>query len=163
MSTSDRSCRSAHWPICRLLRQVWPRSARLSEPTGSGAAFLGCYGFMALHRPMHPQRLTAELGGAAMTLRGALATVAAFTLLNPHVYLDNRAPGGLRRCRLSSGAQTPFVIGAGQVPPGLRRWDTARGFWPTIRAHRRLARPRPDGRCRYDLCQRRAGRLCGRR
>jgi L-lysine exporter family protein LysE/ArgO len=52
-----------------------------------GAAFLAWYGLAALRRALHPQGLAAE-NGLPATLGGALATAAAFTWLNPHVYLD---------------------------------------------------------------------------
>lgn len=52
-----------------------------------GAAFLGAYGLRAFRSAFKPQSLSAE-GAANLPLGRALATVAAFTFLNPHVYLD---------------------------------------------------------------------------
>lgn len=52
-----------------------------------GAAFLGFYGFRAFRSAFTAQSLSAE-GAANLPLGRALATVAAFTYLNPHVYLD---------------------------------------------------------------------------
>ncbi|MFD1625286.1 LysE/ArgO family amino acid transporter [Azospirillum griseum] len=52
-----------------------------------GAAFLGYYGFRAFRSALSAQSLSAE-GAASLALGRALATVAAFTYLNPHVYLD---------------------------------------------------------------------------
>jgi len=52
-----------------------------------GAAFLGVYGLRAFRSAFKPQGLSAE-GAANLPLGRALATVAAFTFLNPHVYLD---------------------------------------------------------------------------
>lgn len=52
-----------------------------------GAAFLGIYGLRAFRAALKPQSLSAE-GAANLPLGRALATVAAFTFLNPHVYLD---------------------------------------------------------------------------
>lgn len=52
-----------------------------------GAAFLGFYGFRAFRSAFTAQSLSAE-GAANLPLGRALATAAAFTYLNPHVYLD---------------------------------------------------------------------------
>jgi len=78
----------------------------------AGAAFLAVYGWLALRRARHPGELRAAEGGAILSLAGALAQAAAFTLLNPHVYLDTVLLVG------SIGAQQPaalriwFVAGA---------------------------------------------------
>jgi L-lysine exporter family protein LysE/ArgO len=78
----------------------------------AGAAFLAVYGWLALRRARHPGELRAAEGGASLSLVGVLAQAAAFTLLNPHVYLDTVLLVG------SIGAQQPaalriwFVAGA---------------------------------------------------
>lgn len=78
----------------------------------AGATFLLAYGWRALRRARRPQPLTATEGGAALSRMAALAQAAAFTLLNPHVYLDTVLLVG------SIGAQQPaalrgwFVAGA---------------------------------------------------
>jgi L-lysine exporter family protein LysE/ArgO len=78
----------------------------------AGAAFLAVYGWLALRRARHPGELRAAEGGASLSLAGVLAQAAAFTLLNPHVYLDTVLLVG------SIGAQQPaalriwFVAGA---------------------------------------------------
>ncbi len=78
----------------------------------AGAAFLAVYGWRALRRARHPERLTASDTGASISRAAALAQAAAFTLLNPHVYLDTVLLVG------SIGAQQPaalrgwFVAGA---------------------------------------------------
>ncbi len=56
--------------------------------TAAGALFLFVYGVRALWRSARPQSLQAGAGAGALTLKQALAQSAAFTLLNPHVYLD---------------------------------------------------------------------------
>jgi L-lysine exporter family protein LysE/ArgO len=77
-----------------------------------GTAFLAAYGVLALRRAARPQRLEAGAGGAGLARGAALAQAAAFTLLNPHVYLDTVLLVG------SIGAQQPaplrpwFVAGA---------------------------------------------------
>ena len=77
-----------------------------------GAIFLLIYGWVALRRAMSPGWLEAARGGEALSYTAALLQVAAFTLLNPHVYLDTLLLVG------SIGAQHPdslrgwFILGA---------------------------------------------------
>ncbi|WP_426189195.1 LysE/ArgO family amino acid transporter [Massilia sp. DWR3-1-1] len=77
-----------------------------------GALFLASYGYQALRRARRPQQLTASAAGVGLGRGAALAQAAAFTLLNPHVYLDTVLLIG------SIGAQQPapvqgwFVAGA---------------------------------------------------
>ncbi|SEJ54203.1 L-lysine exporter family protein LysE/ArgO [Pseudomonas linyingensis] len=79
----------------------------------AGAAFLAFYGLQALHRARQAQQLQAAEGGMGLSRWAAIAQAAAFTLLNPHVYLDTVLLVG------SIGAQQPvqlrwwFVMGAG--------------------------------------------------
>jgi arginine exporter protein ArgO len=54
----------------------------------AGAVFLAVYGWQALRRARKPSELHAAEGGMGLSRAGALAQAAAFTLLNPHVYLD---------------------------------------------------------------------------
>ncbi|MES2840924.1 MAG: LysE/ArgO family amino acid transporter [Pseudomonadota bacterium] len=78
----------------------------------AGAAFLAVYGWQALRRARNPQLLQASGGGEVFSRGAAVAQAAAFTLLNPHVYLDTVLLVG------SIGAQQPaalrgwFVAGA---------------------------------------------------
>ncbi len=78
----------------------------------AGAAFLAVYGWRALRRARRPQQLNAADGGEGLSRGAAVAQAAAFTLLNPHVYLDTVLLVG------SIGAQQPaalrgwFVAGA---------------------------------------------------
>jgi L-lysine exporter family protein LysE/ArgO len=78
----------------------------------AGAAFLATYGWQALRRARNSSQLRAAKTGAVLSLTGAITQAAAFTLLNPHVYLDTVLLVG------SIGAQQPaalrrwFVIGA---------------------------------------------------
>ena len=64
------------------------RPALAAWLTAGGALFLALYGLRALWRARHPGRLLAGPGAAGSSLAQALAQTAAFTLLNPHVYLD---------------------------------------------------------------------------
>ncbi len=68
-----------------------------------GAVFLSAYGFQALRRSRRPQQLAAA-EGTGMTRAAALVQAAAFTLLNPHVYLDTVLLVG------SIGAQQPALL-----------------------------------------------------
>jgi L-lysine exporter family protein LysE/ArgO len=54
----------------------------------AGAVFLAMYGWQALRRARQPHQLRAADGGVGLSRGAALAQAAAFTLLNPHVYLD---------------------------------------------------------------------------
>lgn len=85
----------------------------------AGAAFLAVYGWRALRRARRPQTLEASAGGETMGRGAALAQAAAFTLLNPHVYLD-----------------TVLLVGSigAQQPTALRAWfvagaSTASALW----------------------------------
>jgi L-lysine exporter family protein LysE/ArgO len=69
-----------------------------------GAAFLAGYGLLALRRARQPQQLRAAAGGASLGRGAVLAQAAAFTLLNPHVYLDTVLLVG------SIGAQHPAAL-----------------------------------------------------
>ena len=69
-----------------------------------GAVFWAVYGWRALRRARDVQQLQAQSGGEAIRLGAALAQAAAFTLLNPHVYLDTVLLVG------SIGAQQPPVL-----------------------------------------------------
>lgn len=78
----------------------------------SGALFLGVYGWRALRRARQAQALAADARGAGLSRGAVVAQAAAFTLLNPHVYLDTVLLVG------SIGAQQPqalrgwFIAGA---------------------------------------------------
>ncbi len=91
----------------------------------AGAVFLAVYGWRALRRARQAQSLQAA-GGSAGRGRGmVLAQAAAFTLLNPHVYLDTVLLVG------SIGAQQPaalrgwFIAGACSASLG---WFSLLGF-----------------------------------
>ena len=91
----------------------------------AGALFLATYGWQALRRARQAQGLAAAGGDAGLGRGAALAQAAAFTLLNPHVYLDTVLLVG------SIGAQQPsalrgwFVAGASSASLG---WFALLGF-----------------------------------
>ncbi|MET0310445.1 MAG: LysE family transporter [Burkholderiaceae bacterium] len=70
----------------------------------AGAAFLMVYGALAFWRARKPQAMEAAGTGASHALGPVLAQAAAFTFLNPHVYLDTVVLVG------SIGAQQPGVL-----------------------------------------------------
>lgn len=85
--------------------------------TLGGAAFLSVYGARALWRSRKPSTLNAAAGHSAISLPQALAQTAAFTLLNPHVYLDTvllvgsvGAQWGEARWWFAAGAATASVV-----------------------------------------------------
>ena len=78
----------------------------------AGAAFLTAYGWQALRRARQPQSLRAAQTGAALSLAGAITQAAAFTLLNPHVYLDTVLLVGSIGAQQPAGLQPWFVAGA---------------------------------------------------
>ena len=78
--------------------------------TLAGVAFLATYGLRALARALRPAALHAAGGAVALTRTQALAQAAAFTLLNPHVYLD-----------------TVVLVGSVGAQQGEQRWWFAAG------------------------------------
>ena len=95
------------------MAQALGESPRLARALAlAGAVFLAVYGGLALRRARQAHRLEAVAGGVGLTKGAAVAQAAAFTLLNPHVYLDTVLLVG------SIGAQQPaalrgwFVAGA---------------------------------------------------
>lgn len=100
------------------MAQVLARYPELAYAlTLGGAVFLLCYGLFALRRMM-----AAPDGGAAdATEKGApaprglmpvLATLAAITLLNPHVYLDTVLLMGSIGARQEGAERWSYVVGA---------------------------------------------------
>ena len=77
-----------------------------------GAAFLAAYGWQALGRAKQPQALSPTAGGAVMGRGAALAQAAAFTLLNPHVYLDTVLLVGSVGAQQPAGLRGAFIAGA---------------------------------------------------
>jgi L-lysine exporter family protein LysE/ArgO len=78
----------------------------------AGAAFLLVYGWQALRRARHSNQLTAAAGGDGLSRGAALAQAAAFTLLNPHVYLDTVLLVGSIGAQQASTLRGWFVAGA---------------------------------------------------
>jgi L-lysine exporter family protein LysE/ArgO len=91
----------------------------------SGALFLGAYGLRALSRAWRPAVLVAERARGTITRRAAVAQAAAFTLLNPHVYLDTVMLVGAVGAQQTPALRPAFLIGA-CAASGL--WFTAIGY-----------------------------------
>jgi len=90
-----------------------------------GAVFLAVYGWRALQRARQISKLDVTASGQGLSRGAALAQAAAFTLLNPHVYLDTVLLVG------SIGAQQPAPLqgwfAAGASTASLL-WFSALGF-----------------------------------
>jgi L-lysine exporter family protein LysE/ArgO len=88
-------------------RPDWARALAMA-----GALFLAFYGWKALMRMRKPDRLRAAPGSGGLKMRAAVAQAAAFTLLNPHVYLDTVLLVGSMGAQHPSPLQGWFVAGA---------------------------------------------------
>jgi len=78
----------------------------------AGALFLLIYGLRALLRAWRPATLSAGGADSAMPWRSALVQAAAFTLLNPHVYLDTVMLVGAVGAQQAPGLRPAFLLGA---------------------------------------------------
>ena len=111
------------------MAQALGDSPRLARALAlAGAVFLAAYGWRALRRARQAHHLTAAAGRAGLSLAAALAQAAAFTLLNPHVYLDTvllvgsigaQQPAALRGWFIA-GASTASVLWFGLLGYGAR-------------------------------------------
>ncbi len=77
-----------------------------------GAVFLAVYGLRALWRAARPGGLDAGQGAGALTRRQAVGQALAFTLLNPHVYLDTLVLVGSVGAQQGGNAKWAFTAGA---------------------------------------------------
>ena len=103
----------------------------------AGAAFLAVYGGQALRRARQAQRLDAAAAGSALTPGAAMAQAAAFTLLNPHVYLDTVLLLGSIGAQQPVALQSWFIAGASSASMA---WFSLLGFGARWLAPR-FARP----------------------
>jgi len=78
----------------------------------AGAVFLAVYGWRALRRARQSHQLRAAADGVALGRGAALAQAAAFTLLNPHVYLDTVLLVGSIGAQQPAALQGWFIAGA---------------------------------------------------
>lgn len=77
-----------------------------------GALFLGAYGLRALARAWRPASLAAARDAGPMSRSAVLAQAAAFTLLNPHVYLDTVMLVGAVGAQQAAPVRPAFLLGA---------------------------------------------------
>jgi len=91
----------------------------------AGAVFLAVYGWKALRRALQQNGLSANEDGDGLSCAAALAQAAAFTLLNPHVYLDTVLLVGSIGAQQPAGLQPWFVAGASSAS---LFWFCALGF-----------------------------------
>jgi L-lysine exporter family protein LysE/ArgO len=89
-----------------------------------GAAFLAWYGVGALRRAANPEAL-ALADQPSITLGAALAGTAAFTFLNPHVYIDTVMLMGAVGASLPVAERPLFMAGAALASVS---WFSALGF-----------------------------------
>ena len=83
----------------------------LKVVTVGGALFLAAYSIKAFRRAMRPEAM-ANWQEAALPLGKAIAACLAFTLLNPHVYLDTVVLVGSLSAQYPSGERLMYAIGA---------------------------------------------------
>ena len=91
----------------------------------AGAVFLAAYGWNALRRALQQNGLLANEEGDGLTWAAAMAQAAAFTLLNPHVYLDTVLLVGSIGAQQPADLQVWFVVGASSAS---LLWFCALGF-----------------------------------
>lgn len=91
----------------------------------AGAVFLAVYGWQALRRALHQNGLLANEEGDGLTWAAAMTQAAAFTLLNPHVYLDTVLLVGSIGAQQPADLQVWFVAGASSAS---LLWFCALGF-----------------------------------
>ena len=95
------------------MAQALGQSPRLARALAlAGAAFLAVYGWQALRRARQLSRMDASAAGSALSRAAAMAQAAAFTLLNPHVYLDTVLLVGSIGAQQPSAVQGWFIAGA---------------------------------------------------
>lgn len=90
-----------------------------------GAAFLAWYGWRAFGRVFQASRLQAAAEQPPLSRAAVLAQAAAFTLLNPHVYLDTVVLVGSIGAQHPPAAQWWFVAGASTASA---LWFSSLGF-----------------------------------
>lgn len=103
-----------------------------------GAAFLLWYGLQALRRARQGGHLAAAAGTGSATRAAVLAQAAAFTLFNPHVYLDTVLLVGGAGAAYEGVHKLGFVAGASMASAV---WFVSLGFGARLLAPV-FARPR---------------------
>ncbi|MFM5922975.1 MAG: LysE/ArgO family amino acid transporter [Novosphingobium sp.] len=96
--------------------------------TLGGAAFLAWYGFKAFQRMLAPEAMAVAAQGR-LSLGNALGATAAFTFLNPHVYLDTVLLMGAAGSAHAPALRPVFVAGAATASI---TWFAALGYGARI-------------------------------
>lgn len=91
----------------------------------AGAAFVAWCGWQALQRARAPAHAALQAGGVAAGLGATLATTAAMTWLNPHVYLDTLVLLGTVGAQQPDALRGAFALGAGSAST---LWFISLGF-----------------------------------
>lgn len=99
--------------------------ALLAAATLGGAAFLSVYALMAARRALSRSELHAAPAEGPSGLGATLAAALAFTLLNPHVYLDTVVLVGSLSAQFEGGARAAYALGA---MTASAVWFTSLGF-----------------------------------
>lgn len=102
--------------------EAWPPF--LTAARWGGAVFVVGYGLSAAWRALHPGEVLVADGAAVTSVPRSLATVAALTLLNPHVYLDVTLIGSIAN---SHGPVGRWWFWAGMVTASAV-WFTSLGL-----------------------------------
>lgn len=89
-----------------------------------GALFLSWYGLKAVQRMMAPEAMTVTAQGG-ITLGRAIGATAAFTFLNPHVYLDTALLMGAAGSAQPAALRPMFIVGAASASIA---WFAALGY-----------------------------------
>jgi L-lysine exporter family protein LysE/ArgO len=112
--------------VAGLAQVLGTRPALGTALTLGGALFLAGYGVRALWRAARPGTLAAGDAAGGLSRKAAVSQALAFTLLNPHVYLDTvllvgsvgaQQPGEAAKWAFASGAASGSVL-----------WFTALGY-----------------------------------
>ncbi len=110
----------------------------------AGALFLLAYAGLSLRRALRPGASLQAAQQGAGSRRAALAQAAAFTLLNPHVYLDTvllvgsvgaQQPAGAARIAFTAGASAASLLwfsGLGLLARRLAPWLARPRIWQGI-------------------------------
>ncbi len=116
---------------CLMAAGVWGLGQVLERAPGlgrwltvAGALFLAAYGLQALRRALSPKGLSSPRG-PGITRQVALLQAAAFTLLNPHVYLDTVLLVGAVGSAQPASLRSAFVGGAAMASA---LWFTLLGY-----------------------------------
>ena len=117
---------------------IGTRPALAAALTAASALCLALYGTRALWRALRPGTLDPAAAVPALSRGQVLAQVAAFTLLNPHVYLDTVLLVGAVGAQFAGPARLWFVIGAACASAV---WFSALGYGARLLAPL-FARPR---------------------